>query len=379
MSVLARVDALAHGPFLVAGTPPPEGRDLDVLAAPAVLDSLAAGLDGAGFHRRRTTWARFGPLELVDLGELRDADMLERGEPLEGCVHARRPDPADALRLTARSVADDGRLTAGRRSRADVPSEVWEQARRRGDAGALDALRAALDDAAATPALVTRLAGRVRRVREAGVVAISGLDGSGKSTQARMLTETLTRAGFDVAVEWNRVSHDAWLDRLARPVKRLLRRGGSDAAPDAGSATSGEQAPPGGRQLWVLVVALANAWAHFLSVRRHIAAGRIVICDRYVLDSVVHLRAHYPPGPGRTLGIAAVRLLSPRPRAAFYLSLEPRAAMARKEEPWSLERVTRQAEGYDTTSSDLAVRRLDATRAIDDLAAEIATESWRRL
>lgn len=373
-AALAIVDAAAAGRVLVVGALPPEGRDLDVLAGPESRDAIEDALRAHGFAPRRTTWARFAPVELVDLRDLTDPSMLGRATPLPGCTNAGRPDPADDLRLLAAAFARDGRLTEGRRRRADVPLDVWAEARARGGERDLAALAEALRDG---PPLLPRVTSRVRRTREAGVVALSGVDGAGKSTQAERLRDALGAAGIDAVVEWSRLSHDRWLDAIARPVKRLLRR--TPATPSTPTSAGGDAPSQGGRLrgAWVIVVALANALAHAHSVRRHTLAGRVVICDRYVLDSVVHLRAHYPAGLGQRLAVAVVRLLSPAPRAAFHLDLPADVAFARKPRPGREGRVAVEAERYRAEAARLGVHVLDATRPADDLAAEIARVTWR--
>ncbi|HWL35010.1 MAG TPA: hypothetical protein VNQ77_02335 [Frankiaceae bacterium] len=376
MTALEIVDAAARGRVLVTGSLPPEGRDLDVLAPRESAAAIAEALGANGFVARRTTWARFAPLELVDVRELAAEAMLARALPLAGCANVCRPDPADALLLVARAFAHDGRLTASRRTRAEAPLDVWAEARARGGERELAAFAEALREG---EPVVPRVARKVRRVREAGVVTLSGVDGSGKSTQAELLRDALTATGIDAVVEWNRLSHDRWLDAIARPVKKVLRRGGSRPATSTAPSAKAAAEPAPVRGAWVVVVALANALAHLRSVRAHTLAGRVVICDRYVLDSVVQLSTQYPPGLGRRIGIALVRLLSPRPRAAFYLDLPAEVAWERKPRPGRRERMERQAERYREECERLGVTRLDATRSPEALAAEIATEVWRRL
>ncbi|MBB6629298.1 hypothetical protein H5V45_18370 [Nocardioides sp. KIGAM211] len=388
MRALALLDDAAPGRVVVTGALPPEGRDLDLAGPPATLRALARALEQDGYERRGSTWAAFEPLELVDLQELDDPDLLARATPLPGRTHLCLPDPADALLLLAGDHAADRRLTPSRRSRATAPAApraVWDEARRRADpdgAADLDGLAAALAGAPGPAPLPRRLRGRVTRVRQAGVIALSGVDGSGKSTQATRLRDTLEAAGFDVAVEWNRVSHDRWLDAVARPLKRLVRRGSPTPDPhDAGAPESvggsAASTPRGARNLWVVVVALANAIAHVRSVRRHTLAGRLVICDRYVLDTAVQLTTDYPPGLGRSIGIGLVRLLSPRPLAAFYLAVGSDAAAARKPWPGTPEQLAGHAQGYDATWAALGVTRVDGAQPLEQVAAEIARATWR--
>ncbi len=382
------VDDAATGRVLVTGQLPPAGRDLDIFAPEPTFENLRAELRRLGFTPRQTTWATFEPQELIDLRLLSHEEMLERAVPVDGCVNVCRPDDADGLRLLAAAHAEDRLLTPSRRRRAAVSPEVWAQAHARGHGRELTALADALRSDDDTAVLTRRVTGRVRRMREAGVIALSGVDGSGKSTQAERLCQALNTAGIDTVIEWNRISHDRWLDTIATPIKRLLRAGSPTAAPspDSEPATepesvggSASSVPSGARGLWVIVVALANALAHVRAVRRHTLAGRVVICDRYVLDSVVQLTSDYPAGLGRRLGVRLVRLVSPRPIVAFHLALPAEVAAARKPWPGPPEQLARHAAGYAEHAERLGVRQLDATRPTEALAAEIARTVWQRL
>jgi thymidylate kinase len=57
-------------------------------------------------------------------------------------------------------------------------------------------------------------------------VCLSGLDGAGKSTQARSLAQTIERLGGDVTIEWMPLGHNPSLAPIRDGVKRLLSRVG---------------------------------------------------------------------------------------------------------------------------------------------------------
>jgi thymidylate kinase len=127
-----------------------------------------------------------------------------------------------------------------------------------------------------------------------------------------------------------------------------------------------------------MLVAAANGLGHARAAAGAAAAGRVVVFDRYVLDSRVRLRFLY--GEGRAYGSedALVRWLSPRPRAAFLLELAPQASLARKEDRWSLRDLEHLGRLYAELDEG-GVVRLGATRPADDLADEIARTVWLRL
>lgn len=83
--------------------------------------------------------------------------------------------------------------------------------------------------------IVTRSPARRRRQRSAPLlITISGMDGAGKSTAAAVIDTRLRAAGLPAEIVWARIGGEsALLNRLATPVKRVLRRSGTVADPVA--------------------------------------------------------------------------------------------------------------------------------------------------
>lgn len=409
MALSTLVDRSVRDAVLVFGSPPPGGRDLDLLVRPAEERALAGALAEAGLARRGGEWVRFADCtaEAVELvpaadwglpaGELED--LLNRARALAGFEHLVEPAPDHQLLILARRVVGrPPRLGAGRRARvqravAEDP-HAWERARARAAAwGAEEDLRRLREALAGRRTPGEALAAGPRRVRRRltpRVVALSGIDGSGKSTQARALAATLERLGHPTAVQWAPLAGEAWLDRVARPVKRAaalvpaLR-----PSAQAVSAPAGGLVPNPGRVLrgrsgvvsfgWSTLVALANGWTLGRAVVRHTLAGRVVVCDRYHLDSVVRMRFYYGPEASYAMQRRLIRLLSPPPRWAFFLDVDPATALARKEDAWSLEELGRQASYYREEHVRLRARRLDGEHDAERLCARIAEEVWRGL
>ncbi len=130
---------------------------------------------------------------------------------------------------------------------------------------------------------------------------------------------------------------------------------------------------------WSTLVALANGLFHARRSARNLAAGRVVIFDRYVLDSYVRLRFLYGERASFRLQRLLIAALSPQPRAAFYIQVDAGTSLARKDDKWTAEELTTQARLYAEEREGLGVKTLDGGRSVDDLAAEIALEVWRRM
>ncbi|WP_407939892.1 dTMP kinase [Micromonospora tarapacensis] len=185
-------------------------------------------------------------------------------------------------------------------------------------------------------------------------VALIGIDGSGKTTQAYRLAEALGAAGYPATYHRN-AGGRRWLGRaalrLGRPdAQRLLGRDG------------------------MLLVESALRWlAIAMALLGSLFTGRVAVMDRYAACQYASLRAH---GGHRweRLVRAAYRLF-PRPQVTFLLSVEPGEAYRR------IERRGTDHESLDyLTAADLAYRTLperptfvpvDAGGRPEDVAREI--------
>lgn len=392
MDVAAIVDGAVTRPVVVFGSLPPEGRDLDVLARSTERTAIEAALTQAGFERRRTEWARFSgtAVDVVDVVPAEDwglpqpelSALFDEAVPLEGRENVVRPAPHHSLLILSRRVVRDGALPDKRRRRVtaalDEDPDAWTAADRRaaswGARGALSALKRSYETG--VPIVATARAGALREELEARgirggraaasawrriarrpqrghVVTFSGLDGSGKSTQAELLRAALERLGHDPVVEWTKIARSSWLKALSKPVQaamRLRRRSHEPVAErtimtgDGPVVLAAEQAAA--RELreksrllthaWTVLVALGNGWDHRRATVRHLRAGRIVISDRYTLDTAAHLRYRYGVDESFRFQMVVNRSVSPSPSKSFFLDVSPEAAYARKAEQYQV-------------------------------------------
>ena len=248
------------------------------------------------------------------------------------------------------------------------------------------------------------------------VVALSGLDGAGKSSQAADLAHTLGRLGFDAVVVRTRISWEDWLWRVVPPIKRAIalpakvlatarspraRPTGSSADPHlnggeplarrsaenpaaSAAAPSPDTADPVRvlresssllTDAWTVVIALANAWSQWRLMYRQLSKGGIVICDRYTLDSIVAMRYAYgEERPFKPLR-AALAALYPKPVRAYFLDVSPATALARKGE-WGEEWLTRHRELYLQECPRMGFAVLDGEQPREEVCAQIAREVW---
>jgi thymidylate kinase len=412
------VDRALPSRALVYGSLPPHGRDLDLLVRPGQEPAVQAALTAAGFLRRGPIWARFAACT-VDVVELTSAAawqlpsaeldaLFADARPLDGLAQLVRPAPHHVVLILARRVAaEGGGLDAKRRARLDhalaEDPQAWNHAHARATAwDALDALERlrehhghATTETAARPQ--RRPPWPLRRSPGA-VIALSGLDGAGKSTQALALRDTLERLGYETTIAWTRIIWDDALWRVALPVKAALGRplrmlsvarsrlrAGPAGAGDDGTAAMPLADDPVKRiregsalltHAWTMVIALINATAQRRLTRSHLRRGGIVICDRYTLDSIVALRFSYGAARRFRAQRRLIAALSPTPRRAYLLDVRPETAYARKGED-GVEWLAGHRALYREEHVELGVRLLDGERPPHDLCVEIALDVWQ--
>ena len=424
----ALVERAVGDRVLVFGSLPPRGRDLDLLARPSEQVCVQAALDEAGYERHGRTWVRFADCSASVVDVVPAADwalpcaeldrLFEEARPVSGFDRLVRPAPHHVLLILACRLAyADRRLDSARRARleqalAEDP-RAWATAEQRAAAWGASAALALLGEARHRRGRVPRLrqAGAVRELRAARegrrpslartvyrqcrrqprgrVIALSGLDGAGKSLQAGALAAALEQVGYEPLTRWTRVSNNPSLRAISAPVVWLLLalRGQEVEAPFAADvdpsrlATSSQRVRQRSRTLtagWATVVATLNAVSHRRTTAKHLRRGRHVICDRWTLDSAVHLRYRYGESRRFRMQVTLIRWISPRPVASFFLDVSPEVAYARKGE-FDVARLSRQTRLYREEYARAGALRLDGERPPEELCAQIASTTVQAL
>lgn len=188
----------------------------------------------------------------------------------------------------------------------------------------------------------------------AALLALEGIDGSGKTTQAGLLAGALKQRGFKVVLT---------REPTSGPAGQRLRRYLSGPARHLSPAEE-------------LARFVRDRREHVARViRPALAAGRVVITDRYYYSSVAYQGA---------LGLDPARILAeneafaPRPHLVFILTLPPALAVARLS--GSPRRLPQVSEGQDYLEQVAAIyasltgphiHRVDAAASPEAIHAEL--------
>jgi thymidylate kinase len=431
-SVLALVDrSLSRAVLMTSGE---AGSDVDLICRVPELAELRTALAESGFQprgrrlpRRAWTeqWVRFcdGAPQVVDLNPAQrwgvSPHAIERlfqdGAPVGGFEHIMRPSPHHALILLARRFGRGAGVLSEKQRRKverslDGDEGVWDRAAH--IAGewhcqlALDGLKRRIEGAGPTrdqrlraalePALLgRRRAERLRRGMRAApvprrpmVIGVSGVDGSGKSTQIAALRTTLAQLGVPADVAWKPVGHGRALRLVRRTVKRLLGVSPPGAAPVQAEAPALTWDPnPTSRRLRERSPALTSAWSAYVAISTAAAyrgaelrcriTGRALICDRHALDTDAHLVYQYGEGRRPDLAIRLSDLITPCADAAFQIDVPAEVAHSRKPLQYTEPDLHRLAAAYQQERARLGVPTVDGTLPAGQLASHIAEAVWR--
>jgi thymidylate kinase len=128
---------------------------------------------------------------------------------------------------------------------------------------------------------------------------------------------------------------------------------------------------------WSLIVVLYMTFRTARRVWPAVLRGRVVVCDRYVLDSAVHLRYEYGEEYRYGVQTRLLRVAGPAP-LAFFLDLPPEEASVRKPD-YDLTENARRTAIYRAMAERLGARRIDAELPRDQICSEVARAVWDSL
>jgi thymidylate kinase len=147
------------------------------------------------------------------------------------------------------------------------------------------------------------------------LITFSGLDGSGKSTQAQLVLASLQEQGHGAILL--HITRWTWVNRIGEKLFTQKKRKRPSLS---------ERLRLRLYRLTIMAVDIMRFWLFWMYVK---VCGQILICDRYFYD--LGIQAIYKHEMSMRLANLYWRLV-PRPSVAFWLQVQPGVAQQREGE-----------------------------------------------
>jgi thymidylate kinase len=186
------------------------------------------------------------------------------------------------------------------------------------------------------------------------LICFTGIDGSGKTTQARLLVEWLASKGVKAMYVWSRGEVLTIRGILLFMGRRALGTSARKIANDKKSYREYQSRKSNlmgnslVRILWSVMTYVEHLVQINRDIRRNIQDGRVVVCDRYQWDTAIDM-AVLNNKDAEWLSNGLNRFMwkfIPRPTMTFFIDIPPEEAIKRKDDIPSYDYVRKRAELY---------------------------------
>ena len=204
---------------------------------------------------------------------------------------------------------------------------------------------------------------------EGAFLSIEGLDGSGKGTQIRLLTDVIDRFGFELVL-----SREPGGCSISEKLREIILDKNNTEMDDVTEA---------------LLYAAARAQHVREVIRPAVKAGKVLLCDRFVDSSVAYQGGGRQLGVQRVMDINAPAVDGTMPMATIYLDVDHETSMARRAAATELDRLELAGDSFHARTEagyrELIARDperfivVDATRTPEEIGREVAEKVIARL
>ena len=206
------------------------------------------------------------------------------------------------------------------------------------------------------------------------IISFMGIDGSGKTTNAKWLVNWLREHGFKATYIWNRP-----YSRLAQimstflmfifPKKKKHMDSTSDSEVKEIFLKSGILTA-----IYKNVILLDFILSLYLRFFPSFILRKNAVFDRYIYDVVLDLSISlkYSAAQIREL-VKTVSRAVPKPQLAFFLDVPESVAIARKQDIHSLDSLRIRRELYKIISSECNMIVIDGSKSLEEIQKEISS------
>ena len=217
---------------------------------------------------------------------------------------------------------------------------------------------------------------RFNKMHKGKVIVFSGLDGAGKSTQIKRTSIFFDAHHIHYQYLWTRGGYTSGFHTVKMFLRKISR---GKVLPPGGENSERKRAfsSPVVRKIWLTVAILDLIRVYGFQIRIWLNRGVTVICDRYLLDTLVDFRLNFPQDQVETWLLWKILVrLTPQPDAALLLVIPVEESLHRsdlKGEPFrdSPDTLLKRLTQYQSLASNGSWHVIDGKRTPEEVEANI--------
>jgi len=208
------------------------------------------------------------------------------------------------------------------------------------------------------------------------LIAFTGVDGSGKTTQAKLLVERLNQNVLGVSYVWSR-----WSPLCLRPLikkwKNSVTRNMDKSNHELDKIRDNKQrllSKPVFRWLWIASFFIDYSLQMFVKIRIKMFRKRIIISDRIFYDSVIDQAINLGKRKDLLLdsmNFSLMKIFFPKPDLVIYIDCPEEIAFLRKADVTETGYIKERRKLYLKLADKYGWTKVDGTLPIDEIAVHV--------
>ncbi len=217
------------------------------------------------------------------------------------------------------------------------------------------------------------------------LIVLTGIDGSGKSTQSKLLFESMKRDKFEVSYMWIR-----WEGLFLKPLKERWKRKVTRNVPKSNSRpieTIKKKkrillSSPVFRWLWLAAFLIDFGIQILITVRLALLKKQIIISDRMFHDAIVDQAVNFGKKKDwlvDSLNSFWMKMVAPKADIYIYIDCPEDVALSRKKDDPEMEYISERRNLYLKLADRYDWIQIDGTLSAEKIAAQIKDHVYKRM
>lgn len=206
------------------------------------------------------------------------------------------------------------------------------------------------------------------------LLAITGMDGTGKSTLAKNLVATLDSKYIDAVYVYGRIV--PVISRVLMYLGRVVFLRGTNLHVDYGQYSTAKQMRmknPVLRFFYTTAILTDYYLQIWLKLAPYVFSRRLIVVDRYIYDTVISdltVHLNYSPENNDATIMKCLRYV-PKPRVTILLDVDPEVAFRRKNDVVDISYLEERRNWFLRLQDFPNVVKIDSGKKIDEITEEV--------